>query len=61
MEIVLYILFSLIIAAMGTNRKFGFWGYFFCSLLLTPLIGIIIVLASDRRKPSTESHSRRNT
>ena len=40
---------SLIIGICGMNRKFGFWGYFFCSLALTPFIGLIILLASDRR------------
>ena len=46
-----YIVFSLLIAILGTDRKFGFWGYFFCSLLLSPAIGLIVLLASDKRKP----------
>jgi hypothetical protein len=37
------------IALIGTNRKFGYWGYFFCSLFLTPLIGAIVLLGSDKR------------
>lgn len=37
------------IALLGTNRKFGYWGYFFSSLFLTPLIGVVILLGSDRR------------
>ncbi len=48
--IVLYVVASLIIALFGVNRKFGFWGYFFGSLLFTPFIGIILLLASDKRK-----------
>ena len=40
---------SLIVALMGVNRKFGFWGYFFASILLTPLVGLLLVLASDRQ------------
>ncbi|WP_080798700.1 hypothetical protein [Desulfamplus magnetovallimortis] len=47
--IILIIVFSYIVALLGRNRKFGFWGYFFCSLLLTPLIGLIVVFASDPR------------
>lgn len=35
------------VAFLGTNRKFGFWGYFFASMLLTPLIGILLVISSD--------------
>jgi len=42
---------SLIIGLMGINRKMGFWGYFFGSLLLGPLIGLILLLASDKRSP----------
>lgn len=45
----LYILLSLAVAIFGANRKFGFWGYFFGSLFLTPAIGLILVLASDHR------------
>jgi len=44
-----YVLLSLAVAIFGTNRKFGFWGYFFGSMLLTPAIGLILVLASDRQ------------
>ncbi len=42
---------SLIIGLMGRNRKMGFWGYFFGSLLLTPVIGLLLVLASDSKPP----------
>lgn len=43
---------SVVIGLMGRNRKMGFWGYFFGSLLLTPVIGLLLVLASDA-KPTT--------
>jgi hypothetical protein len=36
------------IGLLGANRKFGFWGYFFASLFFTPLLGLILVLASDK-------------
>ncbi len=49
--VIIYICLSLIIGLLGFNRKFGFWGYFFGSLVLTPVIGLILVLASDKRKP----------
>jgi hypothetical protein len=45
-------LLSALVAYIGKNRKFGFWGYFACSFLLTPIIGLVIVLASDK-KPDT--------
>lgn len=50
-----YIILSFIIALIGVNKKFGFCGYFFCSLFLTPLIGALVLLASDERpKPVTK-------
>jgi hypothetical protein len=41
------LLASLLIAVLGRNRRFGFWGYFFASILLTPLIGLLLYLATD--------------
>jgi hypothetical protein len=46
----LYLLVCLLIALAGMNRKFGFWGYLFASLLLTPLIGLLLVISSDPRQ-----------
>lgn len=54
MHIAIYFLLCLIIGLSGMNRKFGFWGYFFGSILLTPLIGILLVLASDPRKSKAD-------
>ncbi len=36
---------------IGRDRKMGFWGYFFASLLLTPFIGFLLVIVSDKVKP----------
>jgi hypothetical protein len=41
---------SFLIALLGMNRKMGFWGYFFSSILLGPLVGILLVLVSDPRR-----------
>jgi hypothetical protein len=46
---IVYVGLCFIIAGIGCNRKFGFWGYFFCSLFLTPFIGALVLLASDTR------------
>ncbi|WP_333873005.1 hypothetical protein [Methylobacter sp.] len=48
-----YILICVLIACLGIRRKFGFWGYFFASLLLTPLMGIILIAASDTKARNT--------
>ncbi len=43
-----YLLICLVTAAIGYNRKLGFWGYFFASILLTPLIGLLLVIVSSK-------------
>ncbi len=45
-----HIFLSVLVGFLGMNRKFGFWGYLFASLALTPLIGLLLVIASDKRK-----------
>lgn len=47
----IYLVASFLVGLLGKNRKFGFWGYFFGSLLLTPIIGLLLVLGADKRKP----------
>jgi len=44
-----YFILSLVVGVLGMNRKLGFWGYFFGSLLLTPIIGLLLVICSDKR------------
>ncbi|MEM7695454.1 MAG: hypothetical protein AAF318_13460 [Pseudomonadota bacterium] len=48
--VVIYILAAALVAWFGRNRKWGGWGYFFASILFTPAIGLLFVLASDPRK-----------
>jgi hypothetical protein len=47
--IITLVLLSALVAYIGKDRKFGFWGYFLCSFILTPIIGLVIVLASDKK------------
>jgi hypothetical protein len=51
MIIVLWIVFTFIVAIIGGNRKIGFWPAFLLSAFLSPLVGLIITLLS----PSTET------
>ncbi len=44
-----YVLLSLLVAYMGQNTKFGFWGNFWVSFFLTPIVGIVVLIAQDRR------------
>ena len=41
-----WIIFSFVVGFVGSGRKIGFFGAFFLSLLLSPLIGLIIALVS---------------
>jgi uncharacterized membrane protein YhdT len=49
---IVYVALCLLVAYLGRERKFGFWGYLAAALVLDPIIGIIIVLASDKKKPA---------
>jgi hypothetical protein len=45
--VILWIVFALIVGAIGKDKKIGFAGAFFLSLLLSPIIGLIIALVSS--------------
>lgn len=47
-----YFMAALTLGYLGRHRKMGFWGYFFGSIVLTPIIGTLLVLASDPQKKS---------
>ena len=53
--IVLWIVFSLIVGFIGSNRKIGFGAAFGISLLLSPLIGLIAVLFSGNKPNLTDA------
>ena len=53
-----YLGLCIVVALLGMNRKLGGWGYFFASVLLTPIIGFLLMLASDRRPRLAETHAR---
>jgi hypothetical protein len=50
MYFLIYLVLCIAIGVLGINKKFGFWGYFFGSLLLSPLLGLLLVIASDKKK-----------
>jgi len=47
--VILYVSVAALVGFIGRRRKFGAWGYFFGSILLTPIIGALLIMASDRR------------
>lgn len=42
---------SILIGYLGRHRRMGFWGMGFCSIVLTPLVGLIILMVTDDVKP----------
>jgi len=46
------VLLSVLIGYLGQNRKFGFWGNFFVSLLLTPIVGLLVYFAQSPKAKS---------
>jgi uncharacterized membrane protein len=42
-----YVSLCLVLAYFGRHRRMGFWGMFFGSIVLTPLIGFLIWLLTD--------------
>ncbi len=55
--LVLYFLLACIPALIAKNKGHSFAGYFFISLLLSPLIGLIIALVSSPNKKSLEKEA----
>jgi len=47
-----------LIGFLGRNRRLGFWGHFFCSLLLTPVIGFLLIVATDPVREEKEKTKR---
>lgn len=48
--IIIWIILAFVIGLLGNNRRIGFAGSFFLSLLLSPLIGLIITLCSKDKE-----------
>ncbi|MCH2155820.1 MAG: hypothetical protein MK080_07445 [Opitutales bacterium] len=44
-----YIALVSAVAYFGRDRKFGFWGNFAASFLMTPLFGIVVLFAQDKK------------
>ncbi len=49
-----YVAISFLVGYLGRNRKMGFWGYFFATLLLTPFIGVLLLVISEKKKPNRD-------
>lgn len=50
--VLIWLTLAILIGAFGRYRTMGFWGYFFASIVLTPVIGLLLVLVSGKREES---------
>jgi len=51
MLVAAYIGVCALIGVLGRRKKMGAWGYFFGSMLLTPIIGMLLLSVSGSRSP----------
>ena len=51
-----WIVGSWIIALLGKNKRFGFLGMFLISVVFSPLVGVIVLMASDDKLPRRMRH-----
>jgi amino acid transporter len=45
-----YLILCFIVGYFGRNRSMTFWGYFFASIVLTPLVGLLLVIISKKKE-----------
>ncbi|MGO8792959.1 MAG: hypothetical protein ACLQVL_36990 [Terriglobia bacterium] len=45
-----YLALCLVAGIVGRNRRIGFWGFFFCSIVLTPFLSLMFMYFSTMRK-----------
>lgn len=50
-SIVIYLLLCAAAAFMGRRRRIGFWGFFFLSILATPLLTAVFIFAAGPGRP----------
>ena len=51
-----WLILAVVIGFFGRNRRFRFWGYFFASVLLTPIIGLLLLIAAIPVKETRPKH-----
>lgn len=48
---IFWIFTSWLIGVLGKDKRFGFFGNFLISFLFSPVVGTIVLVASDHRMP----------
>jgi len=46
----IYFILCVVIGIVGMNRIMGFWGNMFCSMIFSPIVGLMIILVSSKKK-----------
>ncbi|MEL6646538.1 MAG: hypothetical protein AAFY35_01260 [Pseudomonadota bacterium] len=50
LPLLIWLVLAWIIGVLGSRKRFGFLGNFLIALLLSPLVGVIVLLSSDERR-----------
>ena len=48
--VILYLAFCFLAGILGRNRRIGFWGFLFSSILFTPVISLLFMYFATPRK-----------
>jgi hypothetical protein len=49
--LIVWAILAVVIGFFGRHYRFGFWGYFFATVLFTPVIGVLLLIAAMPRRP----------
>jgi hypothetical protein len=55
---VVWLILALVVGFFGRRLRFGFWGYFFASILFTPIIGFLMLVAAVPTRPQRQALKR---
>jgi hypothetical protein len=53
-----WVISAILIGFFGRRYRFGFWGYFFASVLLTPFIGLLMLIAAAPTREFKKTYRR---
>lgn len=56
MFLLVWIFLAFLVGFAGSGKKIGYWGAFFLSLILSPVVGLIVGVVSDKEQPAHPSH-----
>ena len=48
--ILIYLVLCLVAGIVGRDRRIGFWGFLFCSMVFTPIISLLFLYFATPRK-----------